>query len=324
MARLPKGMFSRGSSYYVRRYIGRKDRWICLGDDLEVAKNKLRKIRQGEEPVVESRLTVSEAADKWLDSYIATSRNEKCRVLARTRVKLWLKPFMGYLLLRKVSREDLRAYRIWLEQKRSITLQTVAHILSDARCFFRWCEDAGLIDRCPVPRKLLPRIQERPPDRLTEDEVTKLVALPEPYGFVIRFALGTGLRWSELCRAQASHIEKGVLVVSQTKTGKVRRVPLSPELRRECSTRVGKLVPFAESSQGGFARMVKRLGKLERFHAHQTRHTFACQWLERGGSLAALQQILGHSTIVTTQRYARLSDGYVQSEAERLYSQSAG
>ena len=231
---------------------------------------------------------------------------------------------MGYMLLCKVTREDLRAYRLWLERKRTISLQTVAHILSDARCFFRWCEDSGFIDACPVPRKLLPRIQERPPDRLTEEEVAKVVTLPEPYGFVIRFALGTGLRWSELCRAQASQIENGVLVVSQTKTGKVRRVPLSPELQRECSLRVGKLVPFAESSQGGFARMVKRLSELGRFHAHQMRHTFACRWLERGGSLAALQQILGHSTVVTTQRYARLSDGYVQSEAERLYSRSAG
>jgi len=321
--RLPKGLFSRGRAYYVRLYSNRKERWIRLGSDLEEAKKELRRIRQGGMPTVESKLTVAEAADRWIESYVATARNEKCRKLAKTRVKDWLKPFMGYLLLCKVTREDLRAYRIWLERNRTITLQTVAHILSDARCFFRWCEDAGLIDRCPVPRKLLPRIQERPPDRLTEEEIAKLVALPEPYGFVIRFALGTGLRWSELCRAQASHIENGVLVVSQTKTGKVRRIPLSPELKRECSTRVGKLVPFAESSQGGFARMVKRLSKVERFHAHRTRHTFACQWLERGGSLAALQQILGHSTIVTTQRYARLSDEYVQTEAARLYSKTS-
>ena len=321
MPKLPKGMFRRERAFYVRLREGGRDKWRSLGCDYEEACRKLRALRRGD-VASGPQVKVSNAAAQWLKGYVATARNPKGQKLAGVRVETYLTPFMGYMLLQKVTREDLRAYRLWLEKQKEPSLQTVAHILSDARCFFRWCVDAGLIDRCPVPRRLLPRIQERPPDRLSEGEVGKLIALPEPYGFVIRFALGTGMRWGELCRAQASHIENGVLVVSQTKTGKVRRIPLSPELWRECSSRVGKLVPFAESSMGGFARMVKRLSEVERFHPHQTRHTFACQWLERGGSLAALQQLLGHSTIVTTQRYARLSDEYVQEEAGRIYRES--
>jgi integrase len=107
-----------------------------------------------------------------------------------------------------------------------------------------------------------------------------------------------------------------MLVVSQTKSRKVRRVPLRPEMQRELHMRVGKLVPFENS--GKFNRHVRKLSGVDRFHVHQTRHTFACQWLERDGSLASLQQILGHASVVTTQRYARLSDEHVRLEAERL------
>jgi site-specific recombinase XerD len=63
---------------------------------------------------------------------------------------------------------------------------------------------------------------------------------------------------------------------------------------------------------------VRRHSGIERFHVHQTRHTFACQWLERGGGLAALQQILGHASIETTQRYAKLTDEVVMREAQRI------
>jgi integrase len=230
---------------------------------------------------------------------------------------MYLAPRLGWKLAEEVTKDDLRSYRVWLEKK-GISTQTVGHILSDARCFFYWCEDAGYISRAPVPRKLLPRVPERPPDRLTDEEVQAVASIPDPHGFVVRLGLATGLRWGELCRAQASDVQNGVLVVSKTKTGKVRRVPLSSDIRDELRSRVGRLIPFSVRASGSFNRVVRTRSGVSRFHLHQLRHTFACRWLERGGSLAALQQILGHSTIVTTQRYARLTDQHVREEAERL------
>ena len=109
-----------------------------------------------------------------------------------------------------------------------------------------------------------------------------------------------------------------MLVIHQTKSSRLRRVPLSPETLGEVRTRVGRLVGYSWKSPGSFARAVRRASGVAGFHVHQLRHTFACRWLERGGSLAALQQILGHASIVTTQRYARLSDEMIRQEAERL------
>lgn len=311
-------MFKRGCSWYVRLRGHGRDQWINLGSEYEKACRKLRNLRKGDAPL--STLNVKDAAAKWLETYVPTARNEAGVKTAKARVKKYLVPALGWKMLDRVAADDLRGYRLWLEGK-PITAQTVAHLLSDARCFFGWCEDAGLIDRSPVPRRLLPRIPERPPDRLSNEEVEVLLGLPEPYRFVVRLALATGLRWGELCRAQASDIENGMLVVAKTKSGKVRRVPLSPEILRELRGRVGRLVPFSETSKGSFNREVRARCAVSRFHVHQLRHTFACRWLERGGGLAALQEILGHASITTTQRYGRLSESAVRDEAARVFGE---
>ena len=112
----------------------------------------------------------------------------------------------------------------------------------------------------------------------------------------------------------------GVLVVSETKSGKVRRVPLSPELLREIRGRVGRLLPFKSTDSWRFNLQVRRLSGIKRFHAHMMRHTFGCWFLEQDGtSLPALQQVLGHATITTTQKYARLSDEVVKEQMQRAW-----
>jgi len=316
-------MFKRdGRGYYTRRRVGGKDRWISLGADFDVASRKLRELDQRERPLVQ--ITVREAAKRWLESYIATNRGAKSQSNAAQRVRDYLEPHLGYKQLGRVTKDDLRAYRLWLE-KRGLAVLSVRHILADVRCLCRWAEDSGWIDRSPVPHKLLPRIQERPPDRLTDSEVDAILAVPEPYSFIVRLGLGTGLRWGELMRACHTDLEvargedgreQGILVVAHTKSWKVRRIPLTQALWSELRYRIGRFLPIQNPC--GFARMVRRYSGVTRFHAHQMRHTFACRWIEAGGSLAALQQMLGHSSVVTTQRYARISDDLVRREVERL------
>lgn len=315
MPKLPEHMVKRGGSFYFRKKVGPRDVRISLGTDFERAKDRLRSLIT-EDNLFLPRTTIREAADRWVLGYVATARaNKKDRRTVERRVQDYLIPAMGHVLMKNLKAEDVRSYRLWLEKK-ELSPQTVKHILSDLRCFLNWCESAGMIERSPFPRRVMPKVQERPPDRLTEEEVLAVCSLPAPFGPICQFLIETGLRWSEALRAQTSDVQSGVLVVHQTKSGKVRRVPLSPLAQAVLYNRVGLIVPLRSLSY--FSREVKDRSGVRRFHVHQLRHTSACRWLERGGSLAALQQLLGHSSVVTTQRYARLSDGYVSEEVARV------
>lgn len=315
MPKVPKNMFKRGGAYYFRQMVKGRMRRISLGSNYIEACSRLRSLKSDGGVSAASTATMGEVARRWLSSYVPTVRAEKDQRLASQRFRDYLEPFLGHLLLSRISPEDIRAYRLYLGKK-DLSLQSVRHVLSDLRCLLNWCHDSGLIDASPFPRRVLPKIQERLPDRLSDEEVALVCGLEEPYGFIARLLVQTGVRWGEAARALSTDVQGGSLVIHQTKSGKVRRVPLPPTLVRELTSRVGRLLPL--QSAEGFARQVKKRTGLSGFHAHQLRHSFACRWLEAGGSLAALQEILGHASIVTTQRYGRLGEAHVRAEAERI------
>jgi integrase/recombinase XerD len=261
--------------------------------------------------------SINQVAARWIRLYVATARSAKNVGMAAQRVRDYLAPFMGDLPLGAVGPDDVRQYRLYLHG-RGLALRTVRHLLTDLRSMLNWAAETGLLPRSPFPRRVMPRIQETPPNRLADWEVSAVLAVPEPHAFVIRLALETGLRWGELCAARQEHVQSGMLVVARTKSTRIRRVPLPNWLQREISRGPARLVPFSPAASSSFAKVVRRRSGVARFHVHQCRHTFACRWIERGGSLPALQQILGHASVVTTQMYARLSDDSVRREAARI------
>jgi len=317
--KLPLGVTRRGNSFVYRTNENGRDRKMSLGCDRFLALKKYREIVTGTLRPFEHE-TVGKAAKLWLEVQVRAHRNPKGFKIAQARVQKYLEPFMGGRRVAEVRPDDLLRYKVWL-QGQSIAMQTVAHVLADAKCFFRWCEEAGYVSRAPIPRRLLPKLQEQAPRYLSEEEVQALLNLPDPWRFVIRLGLATGLRWSEMCRAQAAHLSvDGNLTVEQTKSSKLRRIPLGetdPALARETRGRVGKLVEFAESSVGTFNRRVREKTGLEKFSSHQLRHTFATRWLAWGGNIVALQEVLGHSDLKLTQRYARTTEAFVRAEARR-------
>ena len=327
MPRLPRGMFKRGPCFYARIFEGGRERRKSLGRDFGKAVTMLHRLRAGI-PLLTPQATVAAMGRRWLETDVRTRRTERGRREAASCFRRFTEPLLGHLRITEVRPDHLRELRIWIEgigagsQHRPFKPETVRHYLKEVRRFLNWLVDAGYLDRSPFPRGIMPRVPERPPDRLTEEEVTQLLGVAEPYRFAIRLALATGLRWGELAQVQAKDVERGTLVVVAGKTGRVRRIPLPPDLVVEIAGRVGRLVPFSQTSKGSFTRIVRRESGVGRFHPHMLRHTAACWWLEAGMTLPAVQELLGHASVVTTQRYSRLSDAAVRRELERVWAQT--
>jgi integrase len=317
--------FGREGSFGLQRFGN-----AVLDDGRELRDER---VQDGDRFELVSRLTVDAAHELWRAGDLAVRRNDRGRRETAARYLRHVSPLIGRTRLDALTGEDIRGLRVTLDRKlvagraRVLQPETVRHTLSDLRCFLNWAADehgGNFIPFAPWPKTILPRIRKRPPDRLLEEEVEALLVVGEPHAFVIRLGLATGLRWGDMCRAQATDLKRDVsggwcLEVAVGKTGEALRVPVTNHaLVWEIRSRIGRLVPFSEKSGTVFNRTVRRRSGVERFHVHQLRHTFACRYLERGGSLAALQQILGHASVTTTERYARLLHTHVMQDAQRV------
>ena len=144
---------------------------------------------------------------------------------------------------------------------------------------------------------------------------------------VVIVALETGLRKSELLGLTWDRVDmaRGVIWLEVTKSGKRREVPMRQAVYTVLS---GLPEPHegAEWATGSVRTAFKNAveaAKVEDFHFHDLRHTFASRYVMRGGSLPALQQIIGHATLAMTMRYSHLSPRHLRDEMEKTDVASA-
>ena len=62
-------------------------------------------------------------------------------------MRAYIEPFFGHMLVERVSRDDVRHFRLWVESRFKLSVTSVWHVLSDVRCRFHWCEDSGLVEK---------------------------------------------------------------------------------------------------------------------------------------------------------------------------------
>ena len=183
----------------------------------------------------------------------------------------------------------------------------------------------GHVDKVPKIR------MEREPEGrlrfLTVEEIARLLAAcrasahPDLAAVVI-VALNTGMRKGEILGLEWDRVDfsRGVLLLERTKSGRRREVPMNDAVDAVLSGRPGPRegrVFSGRSVRKAFERAVRE-AKLEDFRFHDLRHTAASYLVMRGGSLADVKAVLGHSDVKMTMRYAHLSPEHLRGAVARL------
>ncbi len=169
---------------------------------------------------------------------------------------------------------------------------------------------------------------------LSEDEIEKLLPELKPHlRDIVECGLHSGMRRGEILSLKWAQIRNDHIYLQKTKSKKSRQVPINDDqavlfkqIRQRqhltseyVFTRAGNYITPVNS---GFNAALRRAG-IEDFRFHDLRHTFASHFIMRGGDLKSLQEMLGHSNITTTMRYAHLSQAH-KKEAVNLLNGLTG
>lgn len=151
---------------------------------------------------------------------------------------------------------------------------------------------------------------------LYEDEIDRLLSACDAsgnadLGTVVRVCLATGARWSEAEKLTQSQVLPGRITFTNTKSKKNRTVPISDTIQKLLPKRRGRL--FSNCYEAFTWALKKAKIELpEGQRTHVLRHSFASHFMMNGGNILVLQQILGHSTILMTMRYAHFAPDHLE------------
>lgn len=254
-------------------------------------------------------------------------------------------------LLRFLSEENIHVYDVTLEHLETFSAglldlgihpSSQARILSGIRAFYRFLVMDGRLDADPTELLESPQTGFHLPEVLTVEEIDNLIEsidLSTPEGqrnrTMLEVLYSCGLRVSELCTLKLSdlYLEQGFIKV-EGKGSKQRLVPISPRAIKELhyyfiDRNAIAIKPgyedFVFISRRGknisrimvfhiIKELADRIGLTKNISPHTFRHSFATHLLEGGANLRAIQTMLGHESIGTTEIYTHIDRNMLRSE----------
>ncbi|MEM6577561.1 MAG: tyrosine recombinase XerC [Pseudomonadota bacterium] len=290
-----------------------------------------------------------DALQDWLDHIHAIRGGSDHTVTAYGQD---LKEFLEFMSLHHggqkglaaLSRIEVGDMRGWMAHMRStgIGARTLARKLSAVKSFYRWLADREGFDPSAVLAARTPKFQRSLPRPLSPDDASKVLSVTRQQHdtawinardrAVITLLYGCGLRISEALGLDANVLPLSASLRIIGKGDKERIVPVIAPAR-DSVAEYARLCPFAlepgtslfRGARGGplNARNIQKamqnvrlqLGLPASATPHAMRHSFATHLLNAGGDLRAIQELLGHASLSTTQAYtsvdtARLMDVY--------------
>src|SRR5215471_6087537 len=214
---------------------------------------------------------------------------------------------------------------------------SVARSLAAVRSLFRWLAQEGVVDQNPAKLVSTPRLPKKLPRVPTIEEVNSVLdgkmpevaSFPERDRLLLELLYGCGIRNSELVGINLDDIRLSAeAILIRGKGKKERYVPFGESVRAALTvylpwrqqllaTQKRTTTALLVNQRGGrlttrsVGRIVKRIavakGLSPDVHPHTLRHAFGTHLLEEGADLRAIQELLGHERLATTQRYTQLS-----------------